>query len=79
MQALKVSISLPDDDVAFLDEYAAREGTASRSAVVHQAIGLLRSAALEDEYAEAFGEWAGSEDARLWDVTAGDGLGDATR
>jgi Arc/MetJ-type ribon-helix-helix transcriptional regulator len=73
----KVSVSLPDDDVAFLDEYCARAGSASRSAVVHQAIALLRTAALEEEYVEAFREWEGSEDARLWEATVADGLGDA--
>jgi Arc/MetJ-type ribon-helix-helix transcriptional regulator len=76
---MKVSVSLPDDDVAFLDEFAARVGSASRSAVVHQAIRLLRDQGLEDAYAAALDEWESSEDMALWEVTANDGLADAPR
>jgi Arc/MetJ-type ribon-helix-helix transcriptional regulator len=76
---MKVSVSLPEDDVAFLDEYAASGGAGSRSAVVHEAIGLLRTVGLEQAYAAAWDEWGGSEDARLWDATAADGIGDAAR
>ena len=76
---MKVSISLPDDDVAFLDDWAAQAGSTSRSAVIHQAIGLLRDASLEEAYAAAWGDWEGSEDAALWDTTAPDGIVDAAR
>jgi Arc/MetJ-type ribon-helix-helix transcriptional regulator len=76
---VKVSVSLPDDDVTFLDEYAARAGTGSRSAVVHQAIALLRSTGLEQDYAQAWDEWEAGGNARLWDSTATDGIGDAAR
>lgn len=76
---MKVSVSLPDDDVTFLDEYAARAGSASRSAVIHRAIGLLRSANLEDAYTAAWDEWESSEDGVLWGNTVADGIGDAAR
>lgn len=76
---MKVSISLPDDDLAFLDEYAARQRNTSRSSVIHEAISLLRSSAMEDAYAAAWDEWDESEDADLWQTTAGDGLADAAR
>jgi hypothetical protein len=76
---MKVSVSLPDDDVAFLDKYAADAGAGSRSAVVHQAIGLLRTVGLEQAYAAAWDEWETSGDARLWETTAADGIGDAAR
>ncbi|MGY0067335.1 hypothetical protein ACWZEH_11000 [Streptomyces sp. QTS137] len=36
--------------------------------------GPLRQARLEQEYSEAFAEWDGSEDARLWDQVSGDGI-----
>lgn len=72
-------MSLPEDDIAFVDEYASRSDAASRSAVIHAAIESLRMTELEGEYAEAFEEWAGSEDAELWDPAAGDGLTDAPR
>jgi Arc/MetJ-type ribon-helix-helix transcriptional regulator len=72
---MKLSVSLPEDDVRFLDGYAGERGVGSRSAVVHEAIGLLRSADLETEYEAAWQEWEVAEDAALWDSTAGDGLG----
>jgi Arc/MetJ-type ribon-helix-helix transcriptional regulator len=76
---VKLSVSLPDEDVTFLDEYAARAGTGSRSAVIHRAIGLLRSANLEEAYARAWDEWETGEDAALWDTTVADGILDAAR
>ena len=66
----KLSISLPDDDVAFLDELNAE----SRSAAVHKAIDLARSLSLVDDYTAAYDEWVSSGDAKLWDGVIGDGL-----
>jgi Arc/MetJ-type ribon-helix-helix transcriptional regulator len=74
---VKISVSLPDDDLAFVDEYAARTGAGSRSSVIHQAIGLLRLSELEESYAETWREWDASEDARLWRAIVADGIGDA--
>lgn len=76
---MKVSVSLPEDDVAYVDQYAARTGAASRSSVLHRAIGLLRRSELEEAYAEAWREWDASDDAELWGTTVADGLGDASR
>ncbi|MFD7630573.1 type II toxin-antitoxin system ParD family antitoxin [Streptomyces sp. NPDC059851] len=73
---MKISVSLPQEDVAFVDEYAARTDADSRSAVIHAAIDLLRQAELEAEYTEAFAEWDGGEDAALWDRASGDGISD---
>lgn len=78
---MKLSVSLPAEDVEFLDAYAGEQGLASRSAVLHKAVRLLRGAELGSAYEEAFGEWEeeGGQ-AEAWDVTAGDGLaGDAPR
>ena len=72
---MKLSVSIPDDDVAFLDAFAERAGTESRSAVVQQAIALLRSMELAPQYADAFDEWAQSDEATDWESTSGDGLG----
>lgn len=69
---MKLSVSLPDDDVEFVDDYARRIGAASRSSVLHRAIEVLRLAELEEAYADAFDEWDASDDARIWDVTAAD-------
>lgn len=68
--ATKLSISLPDADVAFLDELNAD----SRSAAVHRAIELARSLSLVDDYTAAYDEWVSSGDAELWDAVVGDGL-----
>ena len=69
---MKVSVSLPDDDVAFLDAYAEREGIQSRSAALHKAVRLLRSSELGEAYQDAWATWDASDDSALWDRTSGD-------
>ncbi len=78
---MKISISLPDDDVVFVDRYAKDHGYASRSAVVHRAVRLLRASLLGDAYADAWQEWADLGEADVWDTATDDGLGstDAAR
>lgn len=71
---MKVSVSLPDEDVEFLDSYAQAQGLPSRSAVVHKAVRLLRGAELVPAYEDAFASWEEAEEVGEWDVTAGDGL-----
>jgi len=73
---MKVSVSLPDEDVEFLDSYARARDMGSRSAVVHKAVGLLRASQLEGAYEEAWAAWAASDDAAAWETAAADGLGD---
>lgn len=70
---MKVSVSLPDDDVEFLDTYAEREGFASRSAVLQKAVRLLRASELGPAYEHAWAEWAASDDGVLWEATTADG------
>jgi len=53
---MKVSVSLPGEDVEFLDEYAKRRGYESRSAVVHKAVRLLRGSELSAAYENAWQE-----------------------
>jgi len=79
MAAMKVSVSLPEEDIAYIDSYVQRSGAPSRSSVLHQAVALLRMSELEAAYASAFQEWQGSEDRELWDNVVGDGLPDAPR
>jgi Arc/MetJ-type ribon-helix-helix transcriptional regulator len=67
---VKLSISLPDEDLAFLDELNAD----SRSAAVHAAINVARSLRLADDYAAAFDEWVDSGEAEVWEPVVGDGL-----
>jgi Arc/MetJ-type ribon-helix-helix transcriptional regulator len=72
---MKISVSLPAEDVEFLDEYAKSPGVGSRSAVVQRAVRLLRASGLGPAYAEAWEEWGASGEAEAWDSVVGDGLG----
>ena len=72
---MKVSISLPDEDVEFLDTYTAEHGLPSRSAAVHKAVRLLRASGLGAAYEDAWTDWADSDESELWERTAGDGVG----
>jgi Arc/MetJ-type ribon-helix-helix transcriptional regulator len=72
---MKVSVSLPGDDVEFLDEYAREQGLESRSAALHRAVRLLRTAELGGTYEAAWQEWATGGEADPWESTVGDGLG----
>jgi Arc/MetJ-type ribon-helix-helix transcriptional regulator len=71
---VKISVSLPDEDVEFLDEYARSSGKGSRSAVVQRAIRLMRAAELGPAYAKAWEEWAAEGDAAAGDAVIGDGI-----
>ena len=72
---MKVSVSLPEDDVEFLDSYAQAQGIESRSAAVHKAVGLLRATQLADAYEEAWDSWEAADDAHAWETVTADGLG----
>lgn len=71
---MKVSISLAEADVEFVDEYARVQGFRSRSAVIQRAVTLLRASELAGAYAEAWQEWESEADAEAWERTAADGL-----
>lgn len=71
---MKLSVSLPEEDVDFLDKYAKKEGYESRSAVVHKAVRLLRASGLGAAYEEAWREWAASGEEELWESASADGL-----
>ena len=76
---MKLSVSLSDEDVALLDEYARMSGLRSRSAALQHAIRLLRHEDLEREYAAAWEDWESSGERAAWEGTAGDGLTRAPR
>jgi Arc/MetJ-type ribon-helix-helix transcriptional regulator len=71
---MKVSVSLPEDDVRFLDAFAEEQGLDSRSAALQRAVRLLRTSELGSAYAAAWDEWASSGDADRWATTIDDGL-----
>jgi Arc/MetJ-type ribon-helix-helix transcriptional regulator len=71
---MKISVSLPDEDIEFLDEYARSLGVGSRSAVIQRAVRLLRATELGPAYAEAWEEWQTSGEAEIWESTVADGI-----
>ena len=70
---MKLSISLPAEDIGFVDAYARSQGIKSRSGVIQTAIRLLRTSELADDYASAGAEWDEEED-KTWDRSSRDGL-----
>jgi Arc/MetJ-type ribon-helix-helix transcriptional regulator len=71
---MKLSVSLPEEDVRLLDEHVRAAGLQGRSAALHEAIQLLRYSKLEEDYADAWSEWESSDDAAAWDSATGDGV-----
>ncbi len=74
---MKLSISLREEEVGFLDAYARSRGIKSRSGVVRAALRLLRTMELADDYAAAWTEWDDDDDTKAWDRSSGDGLNDS--
>jgi Arc/MetJ-type ribon-helix-helix transcriptional regulator len=71
---MKVSVSLPDADVEYLDSYVQAQGLDSRSAAVQKAVRLLRASELGAAYEDAWTEWGESEDPELWETATADGV-----
>ena len=70
---MKISMSLPSEDLTFIDAYVAEKGLPSRSAALHRAVRLLRASGLGVAYEAAWSEWR-EENEAIWDATASDGL-----
>lgn len=70
---MKVSVSLKEQDLEFIDQYS-EENALTRSAAIQEAIKLLRNVDLAKQYEAEFSDPAWQEEAALWDVTVGDGL-----
>lgn len=71
---MKLSVSLPNEDVEYLDTYAQTQGLESRSAALQKAVRLLRASELGAAYEDAWMDWAESEDGELWNAVTPDGL-----
>lgn len=71
---MKLSVSLPPEDVEFLDQVARELNLPSRSATVQRAVEALRAAQLRTAYQESIAEWELKPDRVGWDRTVGDGL-----
>lgn len=65
---MKVSVSIPKEDLEYLDKYAKTHQFASRSAALRRAIRLLRASELTESYAAAFTEWSDDADNDAWDT-----------
>lgn len=74
INGMKMSVSLPEEDVEFLDTYVKDHDAGSRSAALHKAVELLRTAQLADAYEDAWASWASSDDSAAWDAALADGL-----
>jgi Arc/MetJ-type ribon-helix-helix transcriptional regulator len=74
IDGMKVSVSLPEEDIEFLDSYVKDHGAGSRSAALHEAVALLRAAQIANAYEDAWGSWTSSDDAEVWDAALADGL-----
>ena len=73
MSTAKVSLSMSESDLAFLDAESLAGRYPSRSAAVQDAVRLLRESRLADAYAEAFGDGHDEE----WETAVDDGLASA--
>lgn len=76
---MKLSVSVSQEDVALLDDYARASGLRSRSAALKHAIRLLRHAGLEQDYEAAWDDWESSGERAAWEGTVGDGPPHAAR
>lgn len=74
---VKISVSIPEDELALLDELIAREELPNRSAGVRRAIEEFRRARLAAEYKECFSQPSFEDEAKLWEDTLADGLDNA--
>ncbi|MEF2977013.1 antitoxin [Subtercola sp. YIM 133946] len=70
----KLSVSLSDDDVEYIDALA-QSRSGNRSAVIHDLVRIAREMRSVSDYIAANDEWLASAESRGWDETAGDGLG----
>jgi len=73
MQAEKISISLSQSLLNFIESYKIAKGCSSPSQVIEVALELLRNQELESAYRQA-----SSEIDPAWDLTVADGLTDET-
>lgn len=76
---MKLSVSLPAEDVAVLDEFVRATGLPSRSAALRHAVRMLRHPELERDYEAAWDDWEAAGDGAAWEATAADGIADAAR
>ena len=75
-RTVKVSTTLPERDVVFIERYAKEKNLPSRAAAYQAAVKALRDQELMRQYEEADKEWYESGEAAVWECTVGDGIED---
>ena len=71
---MKISISVEEKDLDFLDKYASDHSLGTRSAAIRSAVDALRKEELAWQYEQAFAEWEESGDREFWDLMSADGI-----
>lgn len=71
---MKISISVEEKDLDFLDKYASDHSLGTRSAAMRSAVDALRKEELAWQYEQAFAEWEESGDGEFWDLMSADGI-----
>lgn len=74
MANIKLSVSVDQGFVPFIERYQQDHTVRTKSEVVERALELLRKAELEQAYKEAAQDWLENPDAALWENTVGDGI-----
>ena len=74
MANVKLSVSVDQGVVPFIERYQNDHTVRTKSEVVERALELLRKAELEQAYKEAAQDWLENPDAALWENTVGDGI-----
>ena len=72
MTIAKLSVSIDQQLLTFLEGYQHEHKIKSKSEVISEALRLLRERELETQYAAAMQEW--QEEAEAWEAVTGDGL-----
>lgn len=72
MTIAKLSVSIDQQLLTFLEGYQQEHQIKSKSEVISEALRLLRERELESQYAAAMQEW--KQEADLWEAVTGDGL-----
>ena len=70
---MRFSVSLPSEDVRFLDQYVRDQRLKSRSAALRRAVRMLRTVELGKAYEAAWKEFDAEGEAARWDRSTRDG------
>lgn len=72
MTIAKLSVSIDQQLLTFLEDYQQKYHIKAKSEVISEALRLLREKELESQYAAAMQEW--KQEYEVWEAVTGDGL-----